>query len=387
MRPEIQVGSKVKVVDKKSQYYRWRGSVSEELIQCSLIMPEVSEVVGFICTLHSPDQTERKKVEMLPSQLACVQKKFIDIEHIREEDIDLGNGVVRRSNTGAFEVGDIIQISEKIDGANASVAWNADEGKLEIFSRTNLLNGADGLRGFVSYIKTKFPDDEFKNCPDLVIFGEWCVSHKARYEKSWYSQWRVYDIWDKTKKNYLPQSEVKKFCEKHGIEYIHVLYEGPFVSWNHCKTFMDKKTYGGIDQEGVVVKNQTKLDRDDIRFPKYLKIVNDSFKESSVKKEKEPIDPEKQKELDVAKAAIESIVTEARVSKIVLKLADEGLLPRELTPRDMGTAMKQVPKLVFDDILKEEPEVVKVAGENAGKMCSQVVAKHCKKLILGVESK
>lgn len=381
MKPEIQVGSKIKVTDKKSEWYRWRGVVSEELTQVSLLNPKDYEVVGFICTLHK-DGKNGIRAELKPGQVACIQKKFIDIEHIREEDIDLGNGITRKNNVGAFEVGDLIQITEKIDGANASISYNEDEGKLEIFSRTNLLDGADGLRGFKAYIQTKFKPDEFKAFPQLVIFGEWCVSHKCQYSKDWYNVWRVYDIWDKEKKNYLPQAEVKKFCEEHSIEYIHVLYEGPFESWNHCRTFMDKKTYGGIEQEGIVVKNQTKLDAN-IRAPKYLKIVNDAFKESMAKKEKKEVDPEVQKEMDNAKSLMASIVTEARVHKAILKLVDEGILPAELTPKCMGTVMKNLPAMIWNDVVKEENETVSAAGAYAGKFCSGLVAEHAKKLIIG----
>ena len=381
MKPDIQVGSKIKVTDKKSEWYRWRGVVSEELTQVSLLNPKDYEVVGFICTLHK-DGKNGIRAELKPGQVACIQKKFIDIEHIREEDIDLGNGITRKNNVGAFEVGDQIQITEKIDGANASISYNEDEGKLEIFSRTNLLDGADGLRGFKAYIQTKFKPDEFKAFPQFVIFGEWCVSHKCQYSKDWYNVWRVYDIWDKEKKNYLPQAEVKKFCEEHNIEYIHVLYEGPFESWNHCRTFMDKKTYGGIEQEGIVVKNQTKLDAD-IRAPKYLKIVNDAFKESMAKKEKKEVDPEVQKEMDNAKSLMASIVTEARVHKAILKLVDEGILPAELTPKCMGTVMKNLPAMIWEDVVKEENETVSAAGAYAGKFCSGLVAEHAKKLIIG----
>lgn len=382
MKTDIQVGSKIKVIDKQSPYFRWRGTVSAETLVAERVEGQPKpDVSSFLCTLHLDGKHD--KVELKPEQIACIQKKFIDIEHIREEDIYLGNGVVRRSNVGAFEVGDQIQISEKIDGANASIAYNADEGKLEVFSRTNLLDSADGLRGFKAFVELKFKPDEFKAFPDYVIFGEWCVSHKCRYDQSWYNMWRVYDIWDKSKKNYLSQDAVKAFCKEHDIEYIHVLYEGPFESWAHCRQFMDVKSYGGIEQEGIVVKNQTKLDRDDIRYPKYLKIVNDAFKESMVKKEKKHIDPEQAK-LDAENMAkMGSIVTDVRVKKLVMKCVDEGIVPAELEPKHIGTLMKALPKMAFDDIVKEEPEVVKTVGALAGKLCSMLVAKHVKALVLG----
>lgn len=385
MKFDFQVGSKIKVIDKKSPYYKWRGSITEELTQSSLFMPNQYDIIGFICTIHQYCLTDTKniKIEFKPDQIACIQKKFIDIEHIRENDIDLGNGIIRKNNISAFEIGDKIQISEKIDGSNASVAWNEDEGRLEVFSRTNILDGADGLRGFKAYVETRLDADGFKDFPDLVVFGEWCVSHKCRYEKSWYNVWRVYDIWSKSARNYMPQEFVKDFCRTHGLEYIHVLYEGPFVSWDHCRSFMGAKTYGGIEQEGIVVKNQTKLSREDIRLPKYLKIVNEAFKESMAKREKKEIDPETKREMDEAKTLIASVVTEARVNKAILRLIDEGAVPAELTPQCMGAVMKRLPKAVFEDILKEEPETVKAAGAYAGKFCSALTAEFARKTIVG----
>ena len=377
------VGSKIKVIDKSSEFFRFRGYIKE--------MPakdiSTGELVSDWCLCHltkSPTKSaENITVKIKFCQLDTIQKKYLDIEHIREESIDLGNGIKRNSNVGAFEKGDYIQISEKCDGANASISYNEDEGKLEVFSRTNLLDGADGLRGFKAYVETKFRHDEFKEFPDLVIFGEWCVSHKCKYEKSWYNVWRVYDIWSKSAMNYMPQTLVREFCAAHGIEYIHTLYEGPFISWAHCRSFMDAKTYGGIEQEGIVVKNQTKLSRDDIRIPKYLKIVNEAFKESAVKREKKEIDPEAKREMDEAKTLIASVVTEARVNKAILKLIDEGVVPKDLTPKCMGAVMKRLPKSVFEDILKEEPETVKAAGVYAGKFCSALTAEYARKIVVG----
>ena len=123
MKTDIQVGSKIKVIDKQSPYFRWRGTVSAETLVAERVEGQPKpDVSSFLCTLHLDGKHD--KVELKPEQIACIQKKFIDIEHIREEDIYLGNGVVRRSNVGAFEVGDQIQISEKIDGANAKTVSN-----------------------------------------------------------------------------------------------------------------------------------------------------------------------------------------------------------------------------------------------------------------------
>ncbi|MBP5784803.1 MAG: hypothetical protein J6W16_04385, partial [Methanobrevibacter sp.] len=78
-----------------------------------------------------------------------------------------------------------------------------------------------------------------------------------------------------------------------------------------------------------------------------------------------------------------SVVTEARVRKLILKLIDEGKLPAELKPKDMGAMMKLLPKLCFDDCLKEEMETVKLLGEYAGKFIATETAKQARKIVIG----
>ena len=57
---------------------------------------------------------------------------------------------------------------------------------------------------------------------------------------------------------------------------------GEFISWEHCMTFCNSPAYGD-KQEGIVIKNQTKLNDPNTRMPFVLKIVNDCF--SEVKRE------------------------------------------------------------------------------------------------------
>ena len=62
---------------------------------------------------------------------------------------------------------------------------------------------------------------------------------------------------------------------------------------------------------------------------------------------------------------------------------DEGKLPAELQPKDMGAVMKLLPKMCFDDCLKEEPETVKQLGEHAGKCIAAETAKQARKIVVG----
>lgn len=406
-RPEFNEKSLVKIVNKSNPYYGKRAVVKSLMAH---IHDENLEDVNWFNPIKERDRLIKAyeggieldwavEVDMpsiytgemtnflfLADEVELVQHKFVDIQAIRESDVDLGDGVVRKNNIGAFEVGDHIQISEKIDGANASVAWCPEENKLEVFSRTNLLDSSSDLRGFKSFIETRVSNCfDFSKYPRLVFFGEWCVRHHIVYDSSWENVWRLYDVWDKDSNSYLPQSRVKELANEIGVEYIHVLYDGPFVSWEHCRSFMRKNTYGKV-QEGIVVKNQDKLTNDEktSKGPSYIKIVNDEFKESIVKRKRDKtIDPIVQKEMDDAKELMAGIVTEARVRKMILKFVDEGLLPTEIKPNHMEIIAKNLGGRMFEDLMKEETEIMSKAGTYAGRFCSSISMDFAKKIVIG----
>ena len=402
-RPNFQEKTEVKVICKNCVGYGQRGTVIELNVDIDgkLINPLVDKEQlkqAYIDGLE-PKMTWYARVKFADNdigrfradELEPVQKKFIDIDYIREDDLvigkkDDGTDAIRPKNTGAFEPGDIIQITTKIDGANASIAWDETTSKLEIFSRTNLLNSPGALRGFYGYVKTEIePKTDWSIYKDFVFFGEWCVGHTIKsYNKEWFNKWRVYDIWCKSAGCYVSQEQVKAICKQLSLDYIEELYYGPFISWDHCKSFLNKSIAYGPEQEGIVIKNQSKLNNENNKAPAYLKIVNECFKESQhSKKEKKTLDPEVEAAKAEAVKLAASIVTEARVRKLILKLVDEGLVPAELQPKDMGTVMKQLPKRCFDDCLKEESETVKQLGEFAGKFIAAETAKQARKIVVG----
>jgi hypothetical protein len=416
-RPDFQEKTEVKVIDRTYQCYGARGTVAKlgVSVDCGEMLdpaadkeaikkayagglepkmawyagvrfadPDaVSADGGDIPT--DPDGTRWFKAD----ELEPVQRKFVDIDYIREEDLVIGKkedgtDAVRPKNTGAFEPGDLISITTKIDGANASIAWDETTGRLEVFSRTNLLDSPGALRGFYDYVKTEVePKLDMSKYPGLVVFGEWCVKHSVAYNEDWYNKWRVYDVFDRKAGRYMTQKFVQEFCRQNGLEYVEELYYGPFVSWEHCRSFVGKSTAYGPEQEGVVVKNMSRLWDEGRRDPAYLKIVDERFKESHKVKAKREPSPEEAAAKERGAALAASVVTEARVRKIILKLVDEGKLPAELGPKDMGAVMKQLPKLVFDDVLKEEPEILAQIGDGAGKFVSAEAAKQARKIVIG----
>lgn len=412
-RPVFNEKTEVKVINKNSTRYGKRGIVvhldavladgtllnasdpnNKEKLKTAY---EEDTVANWGALIKFVDEYADAEVWFAASEIEIVQHKFIDIDYIREEDIVLGqkpDGTphIRPKNTGAFEVGDIISITTKIDGANSSIAWDETTGKLEIFSRTNLLDSPGALRGFYDYIKTnvepKIPWNELSLKQNLVFFGEWCVGHTVQYNKDWYNKWRIYDIYDKSIGQYWCQDLVKSFCRQYGLEYVEELYYGPFISWDHCRSFIGKSTAYGPTQEGIVIKNQSKLFKEDVRGPVYIKIVDEKFKEHMANKghKQKEVDPEKQAALAKATELVESVVTEARVRKMICKLMDEGQLPSEIQPKDMGSVMKLLPKLIYDDVLKEEKETFDAASalvESVGKLISTTTAKHARNIVVG----
>ncbi len=296
-------------------------------------------------------------------------KHFVDIDRLRE------------GNSLNFVKGDHIIIQTKIDGANASATW--EDGQVKCFSRKKECSASNTLRGFWNFIQELNPS-MFSEHINWVFFGEWLVKHTINYNDEAYGQWYVYDIYDKTTEQYLPQNIVKRWCEVWNMNYIETLYDGEFIDWEHVKRFLHSSKMYGDEQEGIVVKNETRLSLvEDSRQPSYIKIVNSEFCETKAHKGEKTVDLNKIQGMANATDIISTIVTEARVRKEINKMIDEGILPTDISPRDMGIVAKNLPKRIIDDCMKEERETFLSAGEYAGKVSSQLTMMFARKIILG----
>lgn len=303
------------------------------------------------------------------------QKHYIDIENLREEDTEL-----RMGNGHGFKPGDTISITEKIDGASACACYDPETDELVAFSRKQELGFKNTLSGFWNYVQL-LDKKPFADHPTWRIFGEWSVKNKIVYDIRFKNKWLVYSIYDTKTEKWQDQYTVKGWCMSYGFPYIHELYYGPFISWDHCRTFLHSPAYGDR-QEGIVIRNISELNNPDSRQPFILKIVNDDFKESMKTREK-IIDPEVENAKAEAQKIVESIITKNRVEKELFKMRDEGILPEKLQPNDMKLVAKNLPKRIFDDCMKEEKELVLAAGEWFGKMASGYTMKLAREIILG----
>lgn len=295
-------------------------------------------------------------------------KKFMDIERIKE------------TNVGGFEVGDCIIIQEKVDGSNAAIRYDSENDCIVAQSRNHILSISNNLRGMYEWSQTLDKDKIKKVLGDnLCLFGEWLQKHTVIYPDDKYNQFYAYDVYDTRAEKYLPQDIVEEIAKELGLNFVPVFYKGEFLSWEHCMSFVGKTKMGGEYGEGIVCKDMTKLNNPNGRTPFYIKIVGEKFQETHTHHAK-VVDLNKLKADEENKALCESIVTEARVTKILHKLVDEGILPENWGAKEMPIVAKNLTRRVFEDCMKEEPEIASQIA-NFGKVANSICMNIARKFI------
>ena len=177
-----------------------------------------------------------------------------------------------------------------------------------------------------------------------------------------------YDVYDVKSGKYLEQDKVEGIIKQLNLIYVPVFYKGEFESWEHLKKFIGRTDLGGERGEGIVVKNMTRLNDPNTRLPFYTKIVADNFAEKKSVKKFDEIKLEKRERLQTI---VESVVTEARVTKLIHKMVDDGIIPEDWDEHDMATIARNIGKEIYYDCLKEEREIVEKVGDSFGKLASQ----------------
>ena len=307
-------------------------------------------------------------------------KKYVDIERLKEK------------YAMAFKPGEMITISEKIDGSNASFApavpspddvENASfDGSLNAFSRRKVLDAENTLNGFYGFVQSLDAAKVKEVLGDsLIVFGEWLVKHTVRYPEDKMHKFYAFDVWNKETEQYLPWSEAKKVIAELGLNTVPIFYEGPFTSWEEINAFVGKTEMGAEPcGEGIVIKSQDRLDNKSSNTPAYVKIVDARFSEVKGQKEQKMVDPEVIAAKHAQEALAATIVTERRVEKLIQKLVEDGLVPAEWDEKDLGTIAKHLPKAVYADCVKEEPETV-AQIENFGKIAAGISMKLARGLV------
>ena len=300
-------------------------------------------------------------------------KKYMDIERLKEF-----------KNDKNWNPTDIVVVQEKMDGSNASFQYDEASGELKAFSRRQELTPTNTLNGFYNWVKLKEKDETFMNAikscnHDIVFFGEWGVKNKVKYKEDYYGKFYFYDIYDITNSCWLTQDTVKDFATHLGLGYVNTLYVGEFKNWDNMRQFMGKSNLAIAEGEGVVVKNQTLLNSPRDEF--YLKLVCESFSEVQKIREPKAADPNEAP----ARAIVDSIVTERRIEKMLCNLRDDGIITEPYDASQMRVIAQNLPKRIWEDINKEEPEAVEEGlklCDNFGKFCSSKAMELARKVVL-----
>lgn len=273
--------------------------------------------------------------------------------------------IVRHGKSGThltLEGNPQIIIQEKLDGANASFKY--ENGQLKCFSRNTELDESNTLRGFTVWAKDHFIDHEGL-AENYIFFGEWLVRHKLSYGEN-ENKFYLFDIYDIEKEEYLPFIKVESAAEELGLNLVPVFYEGEFQSIEHIQSFVGKSNLGEIG-EGVVVKNTSYKNK--YGTQQFTKFVSDQFAEMAKTKKHNISKPK-----DELQEFVNSTVNKARVSKIIHKLVDEGLLKEDYAIEDMGLILKNTGTRVFEDVIKEElDELMKTLKSKIGRKVPTVV--------------
>lgn len=299
-----------------------------------------------------------------------VQKKYMDIERLKPAFVD------------GFEIGDSIVVQEKIDGANFSIRYDNENNCIKAFSRKKELDFNNTLRGAWNWSQS-LDVEKVKNVlgNNLILFAEWLVPHTVKYPNDKYNHAYCYDVFNVDTNEYLTQDKVESIVKALDLTYVPVFYVGEFISWEHIKEFVGKTEMGGEYGEGVVVKNQTKLNNPNTRLPFYIKIVCDTFCETKGHRESKPVDMEKMAERERLQSITETIVTNARVQKLVNKMVDNGILREDWDAHDMSIITKNIGKEIYYDCVKEEPETVNQVGDLFGKFANSIAMKLVREIL------
>lgn len=275
-----------------------------------------------------------------------------------------------------FNKNDHIVIQEKIDGSNAHVVREGDS--FQAFSNHLVLNEVQNLQGFYFWVKEHYQQIPSKY-EGLSVYGEWLTPHHCWYPANCFGEFYVFDVMDSDGK-YWKQGRVEELAAECGFQYAPVLYDGEFQDWRHVASLVGKTLLGGEKGEGVVVKNQNILNKQSSVF--YVKVVSKEFQETNKARQvikTLPMDEICKQEETKEEAC--SIVTKARVRKMLLQCIDNG----ELSPNWKSLSVNEVTKLVkrwvYKDCLKEEKETMDSIGKVFGKYCNDLTKQHLQELI------
>ena len=266
-------------------------------------------------------------------------KNYLKIQNVREHDVVVNKSLILPANISTFRENDTVSVTELLCGLHAHVRYNIDTGKLDCFSKSTLLSKDNTLCGFYDYAR-KLDIEPFKRYDNYEFYGEWLVPNDCCYDRDKQYQWYLFSVYNHETNKWMPQSFVKGFATKYQLNYVHELYFGPFLGWDHVYGLSNMPSYGPC-QRGVVIKNQTALDEN--KSPHVLKYIVSDKKVVACDSTDATYLSYK---ANVFKA-VNKMVTKKLVMVVYKRLSNDGILPSVITKFDMDMVSKILPKEVY----------------------------------------
>lgn len=245
--------------------------------------------------------------------------------------------IPRKERVRMHYVGDIIEVTEKLDGANASIKM--ENGVIKKFSRNMEVTIDNDLRGFYRWVDDNIdinlmPDDRY------IIFGEWLVSHRIKYKEEFLNEFYAFDVYDCITEKYLSRTDAYDIIDNLGLRRPKVLFYGGFISYPELEKLVGVTEFGIDGGEGIVIRSLTrrtisKWVRPDLREIKDIKM--------------DRLDPSE------VNLYLQNVLTIERVRKILCKGFDEGIY-KDFNASSYGDIIRYTTKESLIDILEEENE-------------------------------
>lgn len=170
-------------------------------------------------------------------------RKYQHVERLGSEEVD-----------GLLE-GEVY-VQTKIDGANATVAWDEARGVV-IASRNTVISFGgvpdNGMRGLVEYVLAHPEYGELAK-QGYVLRGEWLVTHSIVYDKKSLNKLYIFDV-EKPDGTYLTPDEYEPLLKQYNIPFVPVLARFINSTAEEIAKLVDgPDEWGATQKEGVVVK-------------------------------------------------------------------------------------------------------------------------------------
>lgn len=237
--------------------------------------------------------------------------------------------------------GDVV-IQTKLDGANLTVAWDAEKGLL-IASRNQCVSvgghPANGFNGAVEYV-IDHPGITKLVRGGLTLRGEWLVRHSINYSKEFFKRLYIFDV-QTHDGEYLKPAIYSSLLDQENILYIKPLaiLQNPKPE-DLVPYVQGQDEFGSQQKEGIVIKRydfKNKFGR-----TVWAKLVSEDFRE----KNKLMFTPNRFDAIELHFAS--EFVTPEIVHKVIHKISDQEGRPAKIQD------MPKILGIVYYDAFKEE---------------------------------